>query len=48
MWEAAGKPTDKSEILKLRKEMMNALEQRGVKRNTSSNTLGLWAKERIN
>ena len=47
MWEAAGKPTDKSEILKLRKEMMNALEQQGVKRNTSSNTLGVWQKERV-
>jgi len=47
MWEAAGKPTDKSEILKLRKEMMNTLEAQGVKRNTSSNTLGSWQKERI-
>lgn len=47
MWEQAGKPTDKSEILKLRKEMMNVLEQQGVKRNTSSNTLGNWQKDRM-
>lgn len=46
MWEEAGKPTDKSIILKLRKEMMSVLESEGVKRNTSSNTLGLWVKER--
>lgn len=48
MWEAAGKPTDPKVVLALRKEIMNALELQGVKRNTSSNTLGLWAKERIN
>lgn len=46
MWQDAGKPVDKSEILKLRKEMMNRLETEGVKRNTSSNTLGIWVKER--
>lgn len=46
LWQQAGKPTDKSEILKLRKEMMNRLETEGVKRNTSSNTLGVWVKER--
>ena len=48
MWEAAGKPTDPKVVLALRKEIMNALEQQGVKRNTSSNTLGVWSKERIN
>ena len=48
MWEAAGKPTDPKVVLALRKEIMNALEQQGVKRNTSSNTLGAWKKERIN
>lgn len=48
MWEAAGKPTDPKVVLALRKEIMNALEQQGVKRNTSSNTLGAWQKERIN
>ena len=46
MWKDAGEPRDKSEVLKLRKEMMNRLETEGVKRNTSSNTLGVWAKER--
>lgn len=46
MWQDAGKPVDKSEILKLRREMMNRLELDGVKRNTSSNTLGVWVKER--
>lgn len=46
MWKDAGEPRDKSEILKLRKEMMNRLENEGVKRNTSSNTLGAWVKER--
>lgn len=46
MWREAGEPRDKSEILKLRKEMMNRLEAEGVKRNTSSNTLGVWVKER--
>lgn len=47
MWEAAGKPTDPKVVLALRKEIMNALEAQGVKRNTSSNTLGAWQKERI-
>lgn len=47
MWEDAGKPTDPKVVLALRKEIMNALEQQGVKRNTSSNTLGVWQKERI-
>lgn len=47
VWEEAGKPSDKSAILKLRKEMMSLLEAQGVKRNTSSNTLGNWQKDRI-
>lgn len=46
MWEAAGRPTEKSEVLKLRKKIMDALELQGVKRNTSSNTLGKWHLER--
>lgn len=46
MWEAAGKPTEKAEVLKLRKKIMDALELQGVKRNTSSNTLGKWHLER--
>lgn len=48
IWNAAGNPTDKSEILKLRKQMMEVLEtQHDVKRNTSSNSLGDWQKLRI-
>lgn len=46
MWADAGKPTDKPTVLKLRKSIMDALEQVGVKRNTSSNTLGKWHMER--
>lgn len=48
MWEAAGKPTEKSLVLKLRKEMMTTLEeQHAVKRNSASNELGNWQKARI-
>lgn len=47
MWEQAGKPTEKSIILALRKEIMNTLEQEGVKRTSSSNELGNWQKARI-
>ncbi len=47
MWEYAGKPTDTKLVLMLRKEIMAALELEGVKRNTSSNTLGQWQKERL-
>lgn len=48
IWEDAGKPTDKTIILKLRKQMMEELENtHSVKRNTSSNSLGDWQKLRI-
>ena len=47
MWEEAGKPTEKSTVLALRKDIMNALEQDGVKRTSSSNELGNWQKVRI-
>jgi len=48
MWAAAGSPREASIILKLRKEMMVELEaNHGVKRTTSSNTLGDWQKARI-
>ncbi len=47
MWEEAGKPTDKSRVLTLRKQMMDTLEQEGVKRTSSSNELGNWQKARI-
>ena len=46
-WEEAGKPTDTSIILKLRKEIMNVLEAKGVKRTSSSNELGNWQKFRL-
>lgn len=48
LWEAAGKPTDPAEVLKLRKEMMNVLEtESGIKKTTSSNELGNWMKARL-
>lgn len=47
MWEAAGKPMDKSVVLKLRLEMYKRLENEGVKKNTSSNELAVWMKERL-
>lgn len=47
MWEAAGKPTDLTTILKLRKEIMNVLEEDGIKRNSASNELGKWQKQRL-
>lgn len=47
MWEDAGKPTDKAEVLALRKEIMNALEkEESIKRSSSSSELGNWHKER--
>lgn len=48
LWKAAGSPKDTPTILKLRKEIMNVLEEsHGVKRNTSSNELGNWQKQII-
>lgn len=47
MWSAAGKPTDKGVVLKLRKDIMDALEKDGVNRNSASNELGNWQKARI-
>lgn len=48
MWAEAGKPTDKTVVLALRKEMMNKLEtDRGVKKTSSSNELGNWMKARL-
>ena len=47
MWEAAGKPTVKDEVLKLRKEIMDTLEkEEGVKRASASSELGNWHKDR--
>ena len=49
MWEEAGKPSGLKDVLELRKSMMNVLEaEHGIKKTTSSTTLGGWQKERIN
>lgn len=47
MWEEAGKPTSAAVVLALRKRIMDALEQDGVKRTSSSNELGNWQKDRL-
>jgi hypothetical protein len=47
-WEAAGKPTDKTVVMGLRKGWMKELEeQRGIKTATASNELGAWMKDRL-
>lgn len=47
MWEEAGKPTDKAQVLALRKEIMNVLEkEEAIRRTSSSSELGNWHKER--
>ena len=38
---------DVSVVLKLRKEIMNVLEEEGIKRNSASNELGKWQKTRL-
>lgn len=43
-WASLGKPIDLSLIRKMRIELMNELEQLGVKRTTASTTLGAWQK----
>lgn len=46
MWKAAGSPTDTATVLRLRKDIMGALERdHNVKRTTSSVTLGDWQKQ---
>lgn len=48
MWDAAGKPTDPKLVLKLRKQIMNELEQNySIKKTTSSTSLGGWQKSRL-
>lgn len=47
MWNAAGLPTDPKEVLALRKQIMTQLEGLGVKRTTSSTSLGEWQKTRL-
>lgn len=48
MWAAAGSPTNMQAVLALRKNIMNVLEaEHGVKKTTSSNTLGDWQKSKL-
>lgn len=48
MWKAAGSPKDKNVVLELRKKMMVELDEKhGIKKNTSSNELGNWMKDRL-
>jgi len=48
MWEAAGKPKDQKDVLALRKQIMeDLLHVSAIKKTTSSNELGNWAKSRI-
>lgn len=48
IWKDAGSPKDPSVVVKLRKDMMDLLEQKhGIKRTTSSTTLGQWMKDRL-
>jgi hypothetical protein len=47
MWAAAGKPLIKSDVLTLRKEIMDHLEkEEGIKRTSCSSELGNWHKDR--
>lgn len=48
VWEAAGKPTDVDVVLKLRAQMYeDLLSEHGIKKSTSSTTLGGWMKTRL-
>jgi hypothetical protein len=48
LWEKEGKPTGKSEVLALRKRIMDVLEtDEQIKRGSSSSELGQWHKSRI-
>jgi len=45
LWEKAGKPTNKMDILAVRKEVMNKLEkEEGIKRTSASSELANWHK----
>ncbi len=46
-WEAAGKPVALPVILTMRKQIMDTLEQQGVKRTSASSELGNWQKARV-
>lgn len=48
LWERDGKPVERAQVLALRKRVMDVLEtDHSVKRNTSSNELGNWQKNRV-
>lgn len=47
-WEATGKPTDKAQVLAMRRQVMTTLAaDSGIKATTSSNELGAWQKARL-
>lgn len=47
LWEEAGKPQEKEDVLKIRKAIMQELEvNEGIKRTSSSSELGQWHKTR--
>lgn len=46
-WEARGKPTDLKIVLQMRKELYDILlNEHGIGKNTSSNELGAWQKNK--
>jgi hypothetical protein len=47
VWAKAGSPLDVPTIMKLRRAMMDDLEEQGIKRNTASNGLGAWMKTKL-
>ena len=48
MWHEAGKPTEAKQVLALRKSIMeDLLHVSAIKKTTSSNELGTWAKVRV-
>lgn len=48
MWEQVGSPKDLKEVLKLRRKIMDELEQNySIKKTTSSTALGGWQKARV-
>jgi len=47
IWSEHGKPMEKDEVLKVRKQIMNELEEKeAIKRTTSSSELAKWHKDR--
>lgn len=47
LWSAEGSPSDKKQVLAIRKRAMDILEDEGVKRTSASSELGKWQKERV-